>query len=140
MIGLEILSGGAERTSVSARFKTTSANFQPGRTVLSMLSNSQRAAAIALADLQTVTEFAQQLYPSLRSSGLALYQLPKLVCFRPAIETTATFKQSKVILQSLPWSPNADNSQYSPFWLNGEQYKRIDTDSWTQIESGKARL
>ncbi|KAJ4185097.1 hypothetical protein NW755_008540 [Fusarium falciforme] len=67
------------------------------------------AAAITPADLQTETEFSQQLYPSLRSSGLAFYQLPKLVCFRPAIETTATFKQSKVILESLPGSPDPDN-------------------------------
>ncbi|KAH7259802.1 hypothetical protein B0J15DRAFT_547446 [Fusarium solani] len=138
MLGLEILSSGTERTSVSARFKTTSASFQACRTVLSMLSNSQHkvptydgqagAAAITLADPQAKTEFAQQLYPSLHSSGLAF------------IETTATFTQPKAILQSLPCSPDIDNQQYSLFWLNGEQYRRIDTDSWAQIELGKARL
>ncbi|KAJ4232360.1 hypothetical protein NW759_002747 [Fusarium solani] len=106
MLGLEILSSGTERT----------------------YDGQAGAAAITLADPQAKTEFAQQLYPSLHSSGLAF------------IETTATFTQPKAILQSLPCSPDIDNQQYSLFWLNGEQYRRIDTDSWAQIELGKARL
>ena len=56
------------------------------------------------------------------------------------IETTATFKRSNVALKSLSWDPAAAGQKDNTYWLNGEQYSRIDSAAWSQIELGKAKL
>ncbi|KAM0331296.1 hypothetical protein ACHAQA_002966 [Verticillium albo-atrum] len=97
------------------------------------------AATITLKDPSQEPEFAEALYKKLRSSGLALYQMPRLVRFRAEIETTATFKKSTGVLKGLPWDPS-QNQADSVYWLNGDQFSKIDTTAWSQIESGKAKL
>lgn len=58
-----------------------------------------------------------------------------------SIEMTATFKQSSVALKSLSWDPAVTRDQMdSTYWLNGEQYSKIDSAAWSLIETGKAKL
>ncbi|KAH6676983.1 putative bifunctional fatty acid transporter/acyl-CoA synthetase [Plectosphaerella plurivora] len=97
------------------------------------------AATITLNDPSQEPEFAKVLYAKLRASGLALYQMPRLIRFRPQIETTATFKKSTGALKKLPWDPS-QNASDSIYWLNGDRFSKIDTSAWSQIEAGKAKL
>lgn len=54
---------------------------------------------------------------------------------------TATFKQSSVALKSLSWDPAVTTDQTeSTYWLNGEQYSKIDSAAWSLIETGNAKL
>ncbi|UPL02350.1 hypothetical protein LCI18_013284 [Fusarium solani-melongenae] len=106
-----------------------------------MYDGQAGAATITLADPSQEAEFVEHLYSRLRSGGLTAYQLPKLVRFRPMIEMTATFKQSSVALKSLSWDPAVTRDQTdSTYWLNGEQYSKIDSAAWSLIETGKAKL
>ncbi|RSL55957.1 hypothetical protein CEP53_006941 [Fusarium sp. AF-6] len=99
------------------------------------------AATITLADPSQEAEFVDHLYSRLRSGGLTAYQLPKLVRFSPMIEMTATFKQSSVALKSPSWDPAVTTDQTdSTYWLNGEQYSKIDSAAWSLIKTGKAKL
>ncbi|KAJ5192169.1 Bifunctional fatty acid transporter/acyl-CoA synthetase (FAT1) [Penicillium cf. viridicatum] len=98
------------------------------------------AAAISLVVGTQEDAFATGLFGRLRKLGLAMYQLPKLVRFSKGIETTATFKQSKAALKGLAWNPEAEGLQDSLYWLDGEEYRRLDSAAWGAIEGGKARL
>ncbi|SPO04692.1 related to acyl-CoA synthetases (AMP-forming)/AMP-acid ligases II [Cephalotrichum gorgonifer] len=107
---------------------------------LSAYDGQAGAATINLADPSQELNFAKELYGRLRSSGLTIYQVPRLVRFRSAIETTATFKQSSTAFKALPWNPAAENQKDSIYWLNDDRYERIDLAAWSRIESGKAKL
>ncbi|KAF3358299.1 hypothetical protein VdG1_02785 [Verticillium dahliae VDG1] len=97
------------------------------------------AASITLTDPSRESEFVDSLYSNLRASGLALYQMPRLVRFRALIETTATFKKSTGALKGLSWNPSADQPD-SVYWLNGDRFSKIDMTAWSDIEAGRAKL
>ncbi|KAM5343985.1 hypothetical protein ACJ41O_012522 [Fusarium nematophilum] len=98
------------------------------------------AAAITLDEEQDEADFARRLYQRLRSGGLTLYQVPRLIRFCKLIDTTATFKQQKGELKDRPWDPNAKDQQDSIYWLRGEEYVKMDAVGWGQIQAAKARL
>jgi hypothetical protein len=38
------------------------------------------------------------------------------------------------------WDPRKDWGGDILYWLDGEKYKKLETQSWSEIESGKAKL
>ena len=56
------------------------------------------------------------------------------------IDAGATFKHDKKVLKERPWHPHKQSEGESLWWLNGEEYVKLDIDGWTDIEKGRARL
>lgn len=101
------------------------------------------AAGITLANGSTEAEaqFMATLHQTLRNSGLTVYQVPRLVRLTEQIDTNATFKHVKDILKTRPWDPTSPSAGKDRlYWLDGETYKKLDSDAWASINAGKARL
>ncbi|KIW01363.1 hypothetical protein, variant 2 [Verruconis gallopava] len=100
------------------------------------------AAAITLATGYRGQEdkFAEQLYPRLKKSGLTSYQLPRLVRFIEQIEVNATFKHAKTVMMTRSWDPRKQTAGEHVYWLDGNAYKRLDSQAWADICAAKARL
>lgn len=56
------------------------------------------------------------------------------------VATNATFKQAKGDLVKKRWDPRADAKGDKMYWLNGTKYEKLDTESWSSIENGQAKL
>lgn len=103
-----------------------------------------------------------KLYSQLRKKGVPSYALPRLVrliemyvgplygiasliantqcSFYFRVATNATFKQAKGDLVKKGWDPRADAKGDKLYWLNGTKYEKLDTESWSSIENGQAKL
>lgn len=98
-------------------------------------------AAISLGDTSksTETRFIRSLYVKLRSKGIPLYALPRLIVFTDEIQVGDTFKHAKQFVKGLEWKP-AEKRSENQYWLNGKKYLPLDIESWGMIELGKAKL
>lgn len=56
------------------------------------------------------------------------------------VATGVTFKQAKGDLVKKSWDPRMGGDGDGLYWLNGTKYKRLDIQSWMDIESGRAKL
>lgn len=56
------------------------------------------------------------------------------------VSTGVTFKQAKGDLLKKGWNPSQDAAGESLYWLNGTNYEKLEANSWSSIESGKAKL
>lgn len=56
------------------------------------------------------------------------------------VSTGVTFKQAKGDLLKKGWNPSQDSAGDSLYWLNGTNYEKLEDNSWSSIESGKAKL
>lgn len=60
---------------------------------------------------------------------------------RPSrVATNVTFKQAKGELAKKGWDPRGDSKGDKLYWLNGTTYEALDGQSWSQIETGRAKL
>lgn len=51
-----------------------------------------------------------------------------------------TFKQAKGDLVKKGWDPRKDWGGDTLYWLNGTKYEKLNDQSWSQIEGGRAKL
>ena len=58
----------------------------------------------------------------------------------PRIESNATFKKSKGDIVKKSWNENAKGNTDKLYWLNGNDYERLDGSAWASIEGGRAKL
>ncbi|KAA8650642.1 hypothetical protein EYZ11_002817 [Aspergillus tanneri] len=98
------------------------------------------AAGITLDDPSTETEFMASLYRELKKKGVPSYALPRLVRLTEKVATGVTFKQAKGELAKKGWDPRVDSNGDKLYWLNGSSYEKLDTISWSSIETGQAKL
>lgn len=56
------------------------------------------------------------------------------------MDTGVTFKQAKGDLAKKGWDPRKDSAGDTMYWLNGTKYEKLDDESWSGIEIGKAKL
>ncbi|KAJ5273237.1 hypothetical protein N7478_008362 [Penicillium angulare] len=84
--------------------------------------------------------FASRLYPELKIKGVPSYAFPRLVRFTEKVATGVTFKQAKGDLVKKTWDPRNDSSGDGLWWLSGTKYEPLDDQSWSQIETAKAKL
>ncbi|KAJ5407880.1 hypothetical protein N7509_001763 [Penicillium cosmopolitanum] len=85
-------------------------------------------------------ELASKLYPELKKRGVPSYAFPRLVRFIEKVSTGVTFKQAKGDLLKKGWNPKPGLCRDSLYWLNGTNYEKLEDNSWSSIESGKAKL
>ncbi|KAJ5974404.1 hypothetical protein N7481_011614 [Penicillium waksmanii] len=85
-------------------------------------------------------ELASKLYPELKKRGVPSYAFPRLVRFIEKVSTGVTFKQAKGDLLKKGWNPSQESAGDSLYWLNGTNYEKLEDNSWSFIESGKAKL
>lgn len=119
---------------------------------------------------ETEANLVKDLYKFLRSQGVPTYAIPRLIRItkeyatpcspvlihsdRPnkeliislhyRVATGVTFKQAKGDLSKRGWNPDSDLKGDTLYWLNstGKQpkFELLDTNSWHEIESGRAKL
>lgn len=58
----------------------------------------------------------------------------------PSIEVNATFKHAKTVMQTRSWDPESQVAGDVVYWLNGDNYEKLNAGSWSQIKAAKARL
>ena len=121
------------------------------------------AAAITLQETSADAEgeFMNHLYKQLKKKGVPSYAIPRLVrlieayvhssykarhanqamliCHASRVTVNATFKQLKGDLVKKAWDPR-DGTGDKLYWLNGSKYEKLDTSSWSSIETGEAKL
>lgn len=56
------------------------------------------------------------------------------------VVTGVTFKQAKGDLVKKSWDPRKGGGGDSLYWLNGTKYQKLDDQSWSDIDDGKAKL
>lgn len=56
------------------------------------------------------------------------------------VATGVTFKQAKGDLAKKGWNPRQDCGGDVLYWLDGKKYRKLEEQSWAEIESGKAKL
>ncbi|OGE53749.1 hypothetical protein PENARI_c007G11005 [Penicillium arizonense] len=98
------------------------------------------AAGITLESPAAEVELMSNLYAELKKKGVPSYALPRLVRLTEKVATGVTFKQAKGDLVKKGWDPLKDWGGDILYWLDGEKYKKLETQSWSEIESGKAKL
>ncbi|KAJ5604611.1 hypothetical protein N7510_009765 [Penicillium lagena] len=100
------------------------------------------AAGITLEEHSSAAEadLMSNLYSALRKKGVPSYALPRLVRITEKVETGVTFKQAKGDLVKKGWDPRQDWAGDKLYWLNGTIYEKLNDQSWSEIESGKAKL
>ncbi|KAI2789112.1 hypothetical protein POX_e07140 [Penicillium oxalicum] len=100
------------------------------------------AAGITLEDHSSAAEqeCMANLYSHLKKRGVPSYAIPRLVRITEKVATGVTFKQAKGDLVKKGWDPRSEWGGDSLYWLNGTKYEKLDASSWSQIESGKAKL
>ena len=81
------------------------------------------------------------LSDSLKSKlQLSILQHKQALTWGFRVSTGVTFKQAKGDLVKKNWDPRKDSSGDGVFWLNGTKYEKLDGQSWSTIETGKAKL
>ncbi|KAJ5753561.1 uncharacterized protein N7511_007714 [Penicillium nucicola] len=98
------------------------------------------AAGITLESPNVEVELMSNLYAELKKKGVPSYALPRLVRLTEKVATGVTFKQAKGDLTKKGWDPRKDWGGDILYWLDGDKYKKLETESWSEIESGKAKL
>jgi hypothetical protein len=56
------------------------------------------------------------------------------------VATGVTFKQAKGDLAKKGWNPRQDCGGDILYWLDGTKYRKLEEQSWAEIESGKAKI
>lgn len=56
------------------------------------------------------------------------------------VSTGVTFKQAKGDLLKRDWVPGKETERDALYWLNGTDYEKLEPQSWTEIETGRAKL
>ncbi|KKK13749.1 putative bifunctional fatty acid transporter and acyl-CoA synthetase [Aspergillus rambellii] len=109
---------------------------------LSAYDGRAGAAGITLEDPSetTATEFMGKLHSELRKKGVPTYAVPRLVRLTEKVATGVTFKQAKGDITKKGWDPRSDWKGDKLFWLNGTKYETLNDESWSCIESGRAKL
>jgi len=112
---------------------------QTKKRVLTKSSYDGQAGAAALT-LDTPPDlFMKNLYSGLKKTGLPSYAMPRLIRITEEIEANATFKKSKNDLIKKSWRLSEAGTD-KLYWLDGQVYKPLDSNSWDSIESGRAKL
>ncbi|CAI7661152.1 unnamed protein product [Penicillium glandicola] len=98
------------------------------------------AAGITLESPAAETEFMSILYKELKKKGVPSYALPRFVRLTEKVATGVTFKQAKGDLAKKGWDPRQDWGGDILYWLDGTNYRKLEEQSWAEIESGKAKI
>lgn len=98
------------------------------------------AAGITLESPAVENELMSTLYDELKKKGVPSYALPRLVRLTEKVATGVTFKQAKGDLVKKSWDPRKDSAGDILYWLDGTKYVKLGEQSWSEIESGKAKL
>jgi acyl-CoA synthetase (AMP-forming)/AMP-acid ligase II len=98
------------------------------------------AAGITLESPAAETQLMSTLYDELKKKGVPSYALPRLVRLTEKVATGVTFKQAKGDLAKKGWDPRKDSAGDILYWLDGTKYTKLGEQSWSEIESGKAKL
>lgn len=98
------------------------------------------AAGITLESPTAGAELMSTLYKELKKKGVPSYALPRLVRLTEKVATGVTFKQAKGDLAKKGWNPRQDCGGDILYWLDGTKYRKLEDQSWAEIESGKAKI
>ncbi|CAG8122501.1 unnamed protein product [Penicillium salamii] len=107
---------------------------------LSSYDGQAGAAGITLESPAVENELMSTLYDELKKKGVPSYALPRLVRLTEKVATGVTFKQAKGDLVKKSWDPRKDSAGDILYWLDGTKYVKLGEQSWSEIESGKAKL
>jgi acyl-CoA synthetase (AMP-forming)/AMP-acid ligase II len=99
------------------------------------------AAAIYLSTTSSQEEqkFMSELYANLKKKGVPKFAFPRLVYLTDEIKVGDTFKHAKQVVKAVDWSNVKGGKKY---WLDlgAGKYVPLDSNSWGNIETGKAKL
>lgn len=92
---------------------------------------------------QSEAAFMTRLFKELRSKGVPRYAVPRLVLVRgDLVDVGDTFKHAKAVVKNIAWGVPDQSGSTRQYYLDleSETFKALDSDSWSRIDSGKAKL
>ncbi|KAK7902518.1 hypothetical protein LTR67_002164 [Exophiala xenobiotica] len=100
------------------------------------------AAAIVLrqTDPSAVDRLLSGLWKHLRHVGLPDYGVPRLLRITSSISVGDTYKQAKKDFVGRSWDPRQDDTGDQLYVLDNTSFRRLDDESWQNIQLGRMKL
>jgi hypothetical protein len=80
------------------------------------------------------------LWKHLRHVGLPDYGVPRLLRITSSISVGDTYKQAKKDFVGRSWDPRQDDTGDQLYVLDNTSFRRLDDESWQNIQLGRMKL